>query len=340
VNHPSVVMWDNGNEGGWNTAYDQDFREMDIQQREVNHPWAVHKKTNTAHYISYDYLAMDHFAPRKIFFPTELLHGLYDGGLAAGLEDYWLRMWEQPLNAGGFLWVFADEAIKRSDTGQLDSDGNHAPDGIVGPYHEKEGSFFAIREIWSPVHFEKRYITPKFNGEFRIQNRFHYTNLDQCTFSYQWQNLPGPAETGKGKELDRGKPEVDPLVPGQNGLLRVPLPEGWSGTDVLFVEAFDPCYYSKLYWAVISDKNERSFTVYSRNEDIFLRLFTPEEAPVLAKTTMEHPSGDISFMNGIPAIGTKFATADQNGPHSRPYSYMKRRVEGGALKIELTFDFK
>ena len=127
----------------------------------------------------------DHFAPRSIFFPTELIHGLYDGGLGAGLEDFWLRMWNDPLCAGGFLWVFADEAVKRTDTGELDADGNHAPDGILGPYHEKEGSFYTIREIWSPVHFEKRYITPEFDGRFRIQNRFHYTNLDQCSFSYQ-----------------------------------------------------------------------------------------------------------------------------------------------------------
>jgi beta-galactosidase/beta-glucuronidase len=49
VNHPSIVLWDNANEGGWNTAYDEDFTELDIQRREVIHPWAVHEKTNTAH---------------------------------------------------------------------------------------------------------------------------------------------------------------------------------------------------------------------------------------------------------------------------------------------------
>jgi len=190
VNHPSVVMWDNGNEGGWNTSYDHDFKELDIQQREVIHPWGAFEKTNTAHYVEYDYLSLDHFSPRSIFFPTELLHGLYDGGHGAGLEDFWLRLWHHPLSAGGFLWVFADEAIKRTDTGELDSDGNHAPDGILGPYHEKEGSFYTIRELWSPIFIEKRYITPEFNGIFNIENRFHYTSLDQCSFSYSWIKLP------------------------------------------------------------------------------------------------------------------------------------------------------
>jgi len=533
VNHPSVVLWDNANEGGWNTAYDKDFKALDIQNREVTHPWGVHEKTNTAHYVNYDYLGGDHFAPRSIFFPTEMIHGLYDGGHGAGLEDFWLRMWNDPLSAGGFLWVFADEAIKRSDTGELDSDGNHAPDGILGPYHEKEGSFFSIRELWAPVHFEKRYITPEFTGKFRIQNRFFYTSLDQCSFSYQWIRLSGDQDRDapeKNPLLNQGVPDVDPLKPGQYGTLSVPLFEGWQEADVLLLEARDPHgrllhrwtwpvrspgqvslealqyeeamhlevsetdqslsfaarklsieldkqsgmlkqvsydgqaipfgdgplfreenpeikefrhystgdshhvvvdygrsgslvwvmhgsglldmklryqpggsripytgasfsfpeeeiesvtymgqgpyrvwknrmkgvnfyiwekdynnsitghsgfeypefkgYYANLYWARFRDRRGREFKVYSHTEDLFLRLFTPEEAPDPAGTALEHPPGDLSFMLGIPAIGTKFKEAGELGPQSKPYHYDPRRVKGGALQIELTFDFR
>jgi hypothetical protein len=539
VNHPSVVMWDNANEGGWNSAYDKDFKELDIQEREVTHPWGVFDQTNTAHYVGYDYLAMDHFAPRKIFFPTEMIHGLYDGGHGAGLEDFWLRMWEHPLSAGGFLWVFADESVRRMDTGELDSDGNHAPDGILGPYHEKEGSFYAIREIWSPVHIEKRYITPEFNGIFRIQNRYHYTSLDQCSFHYNWLRFQGPGNPGKRENgsvatavvVDAGVPETDKLLPGQHGKLRIPLFEDWQFCDALYLEAFDPKgrlihtwswpvksptrtakellpaspetgsivvsetdqsllleshsliikfskkdgmlrsvqvddrpvplshgpvfrsdepelkkfshftgenkhhvvadfgrvgllewtvhkggqvdmklryqpegqripytgatfrypesevlsvtymgmgpyrvwknrikgaefnvwrkdynntitghsgfeypefkgYYSNLYWVRISDQENHHFTVFCHTEDLFLRLFTPDEAPAPARTTVKHPPGDLGFMLGIPAIGTKFKEAKELGPQSGNYHYDWRRVQGGALEIELTFDFR
>ena len=159
VNHPSVVMWDNANEGGWNTAYDKDFKKPDIQQREVTHPWGAHDLTNTAHYVNYDY--------------------------------------------------------------------------------------------------------PEFKG-----------------------------------------------------------------------------YYSNLYWARISDSQDHHFTVYSHTEDLFLRLFTPDEAPQPAKTAVSHPSGDLSFMLGIPPIGTKFKEAEELGPQSGKYYYQKRRVKDGALQIELTFDFR
>jgi len=33
----------------------------------------------------------------------EFLHGLYDAGLGAGLDDYWDLMLASPLGAGGLL---------------------------------------------------------------------------------------------------------------------------------------------------------------------------------------------------------------------------------------------
>ncbi len=98
-------------------------------------------------------------------------------------------------------------------------------------------------------------------------------------------------------------------------------------------------YYSNLYWARITDLQDRHFTVYSHTDDLFLRLFTPEEAPQPAGTAVTHPPGDLSFMLGIPAIGTKFKNAEELGPQSCDY-YIKRRVSGESLQIELTFDFK
>ena len=217
VNHPSIVLWANGNEGGWNDALNDDFAKLDIQKRTVIHPWQNYGKTNTKHYISYDYLSLDGYGKREIFLPTEFLHGLYDGGLGAGLEDYWLRLWNHPLAAGGFLWVFADEGIARSDrNGELDLDGNHAPDGILGPYMEREASFYTIKKVWSPIYIEKRYITPKFNGVFNIENRYHYTDLSQCVFSIAWINYDETGRNIKSEQKIKTK-----LNPGQKGKLEI-----------------------------------------------------------------------------------------------------------------------
>ncbi len=239
VNYASVLFWDNGNEGGWNKAYDHEFAEVDIQQREVLHPWAAFGKTSTAHYIDYNYLSGTNFANRQIFFPTEFLHGLYDGGIGAGLNDYWSKMWSHPLCAGGFLWVLADEMVKRTDTKILDGDGNHAPDGIVGPYHEREGSYYTVKEIWSPINIEDKYITESFDGILNIENRFHYTNLADCKLTYRWVSfMASPA--GNRKIISQGPVPLESLKPLERTQLKVNRPELWRQADVLEVEARDP----------------------------------------------------------------------------------------------------
>lgn len=241
VNHPSIILWDNGNEGGENNNLNDDFARLDIQKREVLHPWQDFRMTNTLHYVDYNYLTLDGYSKRKIFFPTEFLHGLYDGGLGAGLDDYWLRMWNHPLAAGGFLWVFADEAVERTDRNRaLDTDGNHAPDGILGPYNEKEGSFFTIKEIWSPLYFEKRYITPLFNGTFRIENRYFYTNLNQTQLTAEWLKVSNPDDPTGESLMEKELLKID-LAPGQKGELNLKLPKNWLSMDVLQIKMVDLC---------------------------------------------------------------------------------------------------
>ena len=78
---------------------------------------------------------------------------------------------------------------------------------------------------------------------------------------------------------------------------------------------------------------------YTVRRRTFFSGFLRPGGPGPARTTVEHPEGDMAFMLGIPAIGTKFKEAGELGPQSRDYHYLSRRVKDGALQIELTFDF-
>ena len=527
VNHPSIVLWDNGNEGGWNTKLDDDFAMLDIQKREVIHPYQPFGKTNTTHYVHYDYLSLDGFYKRKIFFPTEVLHGLYDGGHGAGLEDYWFRIWNHPMAAGVFLWVFADEGIARTDrNGEIDVDGNHAPDGIVGPRLEKEGSFYTIKKIWSPVFIEKKYITPQFNGILNIENRYSYSNLNECKFAIEWQQYNADGEV---RVFSKEKLKTE-LKPGQKGQLKLSLPSNWQKTHVLKVTAIDKLgknistwtypvqkakevasnmnnskkesnvgvsenesvfevkvagmkyvfdqksgllitvtkngkiiplkdgpvfvskekevekvistreadgsisittiykkggdsviwnvkkngqlglavayepakstfhagisfsfpessisgmkwmgqgpyrvwknrmegtnfgvwekqynttvtgylgldypefkgYHAELYWIDVKTKDATGFRVYAQSDDVFLRMLTPDTAKSVGSTKVKFPVGNISFLHGIDAIGTKFSSTSTKGPQSSKYRYHTYGHDRVKLKMNLLFDF-
>ncbi|MBR9997325.1 MAG: glycoside hydrolase family 2 [Cyclobacteriaceae bacterium] len=530
VNYPSVVIWDNGNEGGWNTDLDDEFIKYDPQQREVIHPQEKFRKTDTNHYIDYNYGTHDAFNGTHIFFPTEFLHGLYDGGHGAGLEDFWNLMLDRPRSAGGFLWVFSDEAVVRTDmNGKLDADGNHAPDGILGPHREKEGSYYTIREIWSPVFIEDRLITENFDGKFMVENRYHFTNLNQCNFTYKIVKFPAPANLSAGNQVvASGKVQVPSIEPGDKGVIWFDLPEIWEQGDVLFITGYDPYkmeiltwdwaitlpvefvrtrispespdraayeeneknvvlygnniqavieknsgilqeissageiipfsngpeltggeaefknfsvfqegqnaiyvayytgnieqirwtmsgngllrlefiyfptnhqpffginfdfpetdikkiswlgkgpyrvwknrlkgnqlntwekdynntitgetyeypefkgYFASLYWANFTTRG-RPFTVYCATEDVYLRLFTPEQPEADPRyTEVTFPEGEISFLNGINAIGTKFKATESLGPQSQLNMYQRQATDRN-INLELLFDFR
>jgi hypothetical protein len=340
LNHPSIVIWDNGNEGGFNFNLDHWFDELDIQKRPLIHPWGIFRGTNTQHYINYDYGTNTGINGHDIFFPTEFLHGLYDGGGGAGLDDFWKQMWHTPISAGGFIWDFADEAVVRTDkNGELDSDGDHGPDGIIGPYHEKEGSYYAIKEIWSPVYLEPREITPAFNGSLRLENRFSYTNLKQCTFSYKLATLKDA-----GSKTKTGTIASPDVAPGQYGNLQLQLPKDWQNFDVLYVSAFDVNKHELFTWSFpvsnhdqitkrIITKTGGSKAVITETDSLYsvktgngIELAFNRNSGILV--SVKNAKGNIPFNNGPILVEGQ----DQTGFQKLTYRY-----EGDNLVLEAVF---
>lgn len=245
-NHPSIIFWANGNEGGHNRELDHLFAEEDIQKRPLIHPWEVFGGFETTHYREFNYGIGNYDHGHNILMPTEFLHGMWDGGHGAGIEDYWNAMWNNPLSAGGFLWDFADQAVVRTDkNGELDTDGNHGPDGIVGPYHEKEGSFFTIKEVWSPVFVEKREMTASFDGSFTLENRYAFTNLNQCTFNWKLKKL----KAGTDAAFKSGRANAPNIKPFEKGKLQVDLPSDWRNFDALYLTANAPDGKELFTWS-------------------------------------------------------------------------------------------
>lgn len=251
VNHPSIIFWDNGNEGGWNTLLDNDYALYDPQNRTVIHPWEKFNGTNTKHYPDYSYIVKSVATEQDVFFPTEFMHGLYDGGAGAGLDDFWSLMRKHPHGAGGFIWAFLDEAVIRTDKDNTyDTDGNHAPDGIVGPHREKEASFYTIKEIWSPVYINPKPIDKTFDGKVEVENRYAFTKLSQCTFKWQLVKFPSAQnKSTKAIVIAAGAPLPPDLAPGEKGMLNLHLPPTWATNDALYLTAYGPHGEELFTWS-------------------------------------------------------------------------------------------
>lgn len=249
VNHPSILFWDNGNEGGWNRDLDGDFALYDPQQRRVLHPWDPFSGIDTKHYPTFSEL-LKRVNGSNLVMPTELLHGLFDGGAGAGLEEYWKAISESPVGAGGFIWVLADEGVRRDDqNGRIDVFGTYAPDGIVGPHHEKEGSYYTVRDVWSPVQIGKPVIDEKFTGKLAVSNHYDFTSLGKCRFQWKLVNYPSPSDTKSPvRTLAEGSLPSPAIPPHGSGELAVPLPANWRDADALSVVALGPDQQELWTW--------------------------------------------------------------------------------------------
>ncbi|MBN1363013.1 MAG: hypothetical protein JW993_20610 [Sedimentisphaerales bacterium] len=241
VCHPCILFWDNANEGGWNRDLDGEFALYDLQQRTVLHPWELFGGIDTDHYESYA-STLNKLASGNLHMPTEFLHGLYDGGHGAGLNDYWTAMTASPMGAGGFLWALVDEGVVRTDEGgRIDVRGNLAPDGIVGPYRQKEASFYTIKEIWSPIRIPLERLPSGFDGKLPVENHYDFTNLSACRFTLELVNFPDPEQERGGHEIvaERTVGATD-VPPHGKGTLSLPLPAYWRDAEALHLTARGP----------------------------------------------------------------------------------------------------
>ena len=249
VNHPSILFWDNGNEGGWTTANDGEFAKWDPQARHVFHPRATDHGVNDPHYPTYAQVVAGVDGP-QVYFPTEFQHGLYDGGLGSAFHDFWDVMKNGKAFGGAMFWTFVDDGVARTDEGgKIDNFGNYAPDGIMGPHREKEGSYFTVKQIWSPVQVSE-FANNSASATVKVENSYDFTNLDQCSFGWEAAALPKPGDNRAGhKVLASGDFRAPNVAP--HGTSMLTLPAGWkvTGAEVLYLTAKDSSGHALWTWS-------------------------------------------------------------------------------------------
>jgi hypothetical protein len=322
VNHPSIILWSNGNEGGFNYDLDPLFAKYDPQKRHVIHAWADFDNIDTHHYPTYLTGVARFINGYKVFMPTEFQHGMYDQGHGADLESFWTSYTSHPLFAGAFMWDFSDNAVKRVDKGGiLDSDGSNGADGILGPHREKEGSYYTVREIWAPIQFENLFITPSFNGEFIVKNDYLFSNLNTCKMEYKVLSIPSPLKSGEPSVIASGMVTLPAIDPHEAGKAKMQLPANFFSGDVLEIKAWDrheneictwtwSIHYAKEYTQQqLKQVNESGKASVRQDGDNV--ILSSGNVSVTFNTTngyitlVKNEKGNLSFNNGPVPVGMK-----------------------------------
>ena len=176
----------------------------------------------------------------KVFMMTEFLHGLYDRGQGEASKDY-----GQSLRQIHFfcrwlpLWAYVDEAVRRTDTGQMDTTVLMLP-MVLGANREKEGSFLycsggmvthSNTSIKNNFFFQREI--------FYVTNDYLFSNLSECRMKWKVMRLPIPQVSDSPICLAEGGVLLPAIQPGERGIAHFDLPEKFFNGDILELEAYN-----------------------------------------------------------------------------------------------------
>lgn len=348
LNHPSIIFWSNGNEGGHNKELDDDYGKYDLSNRPVIH--AHHRPGNQFNGIDCNHYE-DYYSTQKIlndsliYMPTEMLHAQDDGGAGAAMEDFWNLHWKSQKSGGVFIWALVDEAVVRKDLNNaLDANGLNANDGILGPHREKEGSFYALREIFSPIQLILPAQLPaNFNGQIEIDNRFHFTNTNQCSFHWVLVDFSKPFDRFDGYVVKQKGIVASPdIAATEKGVLNLQLPADYKNFDALVIVAKDKFGKEIYKWTseIKTKQAQLNNFVTIKNDSTFLKetdtVYTITGGEV--SVTLDKKSGNLVTTKNT---ANDYVLSFNNGPvlvkGNATVTGSKAYKEGSSQVVEFTY---
>ena len=235
-NHPCVIMWSLGNESGYGCnqkAMSRAIRGRDasrlihyeggntVQNNNVQDTENI--DTESHMYPTPEYCA-EYLRNKNYTLPLFLCEYCHAMGNGPGdLAAYWEIANKSPRFFGGCVWEFCDHAIKigesrrrpkyayGGDFGDKPNDGNFCVDGLVFPDRRIGTGMLEVRNVYSPLLFEKR------SAGLVIRSRRYFTDTSDLQVNWKIEQ--------DGKTVSSGS--ISPILqPGEEKLFPLDFPDG------------------------------------------------------------------------------------------------------------------
>ncbi|MCM1309747.1 MAG: discoidin domain-containing protein [Bacteroides sp.] len=222
VNHPSIVIWSLGNEGGpganFKAAYDA------IKAFDPSRPVQYERNNDIVDMGSNQYPPIDWVrdavkgTDSGIKYPFHISEYAHSMGNALGnFVDYWEAMESTNFFVGGAIWDWIDQAIWNytpdgtrymaygGDFGDKPNDGMFCMNGIIFPDMTPKPQFAEVKRVHQYVGVTPIDIT---NGIVEVFNKNYFTTL--ADLSPRWILTRNGIEVARGENVNRPRMEVGP----------------------------------------------------------------------------------------------------------------------------------
>jgi beta-galactosidase len=233
-NHPSVIMWSLGNEagGGSNFVAMRNWIRTADPTRIVQYEGDNRREVSDVRSQMYNTAAgirdraLDTGDTRP-YILIEYSHGM--GNSNGGFKEYWDVIRQYPILQGGFIWDFADQALRwpiplgggrtylayGGDWGDNPNDGNFCANGIVSSERKPQGKAAEVKRVYQAINTTAG--TDVAAGDVRIANEYGFHNVNE--FDGAWALVADGAVIQSGR-LTAQQLDIPPL---SNKVIRVPI---------------------------------------------------------------------------------------------------------------------
>ncbi len=239
-NHPSVIFWSLGNEGGKG----QNLAAMADTIKKMDSSRLLYSDSDRSVSAIYDegYLHPEDLkklgekiTDRPVFM-REYAHVMGNSG--GNLQEYWDVIYADSSLTGAAIWEWVDQGLAKKkdgsplkltehpddyrlkddefwayggDFGDKPNDGTFSVKGLVSSDRKPHPHYFEVQKVYQPVVFQ--FVNDK-EITIKVTNHFDFLPLSNFDFEYEYMS--------NGKSLQKGKFNCDAILPGTSSDIIIP----------------------------------------------------------------------------------------------------------------------
>ena len=185
-NHPCIILWSMGNEGGVGPNIEAMYNK--VRELDTTRPPFYDSDRRYSAIWDDSYLYPDDLKKNaqqvtdKPFMMREYAHAM--GNSVGNLQEYWDVIYADSSICGAAIWDWVDQGLERDgyyayggDFGDKPNDGEFCLNGIIAPDRKPHPHYYEVQHVYQPIQFVQ-----EGDSTIRIINRDYFTNIDEYEY--------------------------------------------------------------------------------------------------------------------------------------------------------------